>query len=106
MKTILQTIGCVILSWFLSAILFSIIFAMGGENIVQHRNGIPVVEFTKGTATGSRWDGMLDGKYGNDRYIVYNPDYVEVGETVISAFVYNPATNYTDDFYRFDLFVW
>lgn len=65
-------------------------------DILQNRNGKVVVEIIEGTVL----DDEGNGEYSYDDYsyyIHYDPDVYHKGDKVVTVFVYNPDTNYTDD---------
>lgn len=63
---------------------------------IENRNGKVVVEVIEATVL----DDEGNGEYSYNDYsynINYDPDVYHKGDKVVTVFVYNPDTNYTDD---------
>ena len=72
--------------------------------MLQHRNGKLIIERCIGMVTSPEGDGtILDGD-DEYYYISYSDmEDIEVGDVIVSYFLYNPDTNYEDDVLeRFD----
>ena len=71
--------------------------------LLENRNGKLVIEIGEGRVIDDEGNGesfYSDGTY----YIYYNTDEFKKGDEVLSIFVYNPDTNYTDDItHRIDI---
>ena len=77
-------------------------------DILENRNGKIIIEKTIGKVTTKEKDGVIlntKDKYYN--YISYSKvDDAEVGDIILTYFIYNPDTNYYDDIlYRFDYII-
>lgn len=68
--------------------------------ILENRDGKLIVEIIDATVL----DDQGNGSDAFGFYVEYDTDQFSKGDKVTSVFVYNPDTNYTDDFlYRWDV---
>lgn len=67
--------------------------------VIENRNGRMIIEIVDGTVLDDEGNGS--DQFGF--YVKYDSERYSKGAKVRSVFVYNPATNYLDDFaYRMD----
>ena len=79
----------------------SVVVSNGGYDILHWRKPFIVVEVSSATIEGVEENGKLWGYDEFGYYRAFNNG--EIGDTVTSAFVYNPFNNYYDDIsFRFD----
>lgn len=77
-------------------------------DMLRNRDGKIMIEECIGVVTGTALDGSLCGKIlncGNPEYdyIGYRGIDAEIGDVILSYFIYNPDTEFEDDIlYRFD----
>ena len=106
----------------LIALLFAIIFSSAAAEekiqiiesseltfeILENRNGAIIIEECIGTVITSKGDGeILNPNNPTHNYISYKcVENANVGDMILTYFIYNPETNYIDDIlYRFDYII-
>ena len=111
MKTFTRILGTIVLAYVVLSIGASALVScgIGRWEIIGHRSGLTIIDFTVGEVKG--WDTPYEQMYGRDQhggYIGYrHTEGVKAGDKVLSVFLYNPLTNWTDDILeRWDVAVW
>ncbi len=96
-----------LIRYFAASLILSIALSTGMWNDAHlYRNGLLLVEVADVTITEDEGDGRLGGyDAAKGWYAAYDTqDGYNLGDRVLSVFVYNPATNLLDDvLYRYDI---